>query len=100
MLSRGRSQLAQDRTKRITAYARMKERRIEVHRVAVTPSFFSHVKHSRSPQVADDTPHRALRQRHLFRDFLDSTAWLQRNMKQHGAVAGHQIEVCDEAPLI
>jgi len=78
----------------------MKKRRIQVDRVAVTPSLLAHVKHSSAAEVADEPPHGTLRQSHRIGDLVDRTARMDGDVEENRAMTGYQIKVCYEAPLI
>jgi hypothetical protein len=92
--------VAQDRSKRKTVDAGMKEGRIEVDRVAVPPPLLAHVKHSGVAQIADEAPNGTLRESHRICDFVDGTARMDGDVEENSTVAGNEIEVSDEAPLI
>jgi len=55
-----RRDIAEHRPQGVPPHARMQERRIEVHLIAMAPAVSVNVEHSRAAQVADQPPYRAL----------------------------------------
>ena len=59
---------------------------------------FSHMEHSRPSQVADEAPYRAMSQGEVVSDFVNGAVRVGGHVKQHGTVAGNEIEASDKAP--
>jgi len=73
----------------------MLELGIQVYGVVMTAAFPAHVQHVRPSQVADQSPDRALSERHVFRDLTDRAPRVHGDVEEDGAVTGNQIPVVD-----
>jgi hypothetical protein len=77
----------------------MQKRCVEVHFITMAATVLSNMEHSRPSQVADETPDRAMSQGEVVCDFVNGAVRVGGHVKQHGTVAGNEIEASDKAPL-
>src|SRR3989337_1935449 len=88
-----RHQLAQDEPQAEPVQHRVLEWRLQIHTVVVAGTFRANAQHPCPPQVTDDTPDGAPRQRHRIRNLADGTVRVDSDVEEDCAVAGNEIPV-------
>jgi hypothetical protein len=77
----------------------MRERCIKIDRVVMAAPFSPNVEHPCPPQIAEESPHRTMSQRHRFGDLIGRAIRFRSYVEENGAMAGNKIEASDVTPL-
>jgi hypothetical protein len=77
----------------------MRERRLEIDRVAMTAPVSPYVQHPSAPQVTEKAPDRPMRQGHCLGDLIGSAIRMRGYVKDDGAMTGNKIKASNVAPL-